>query len=94
VALESSRNEEDEKREERTIKNTLLLEDIRKRMKKLEAKTVKQGKRKISLEEVKAETRANSTTRKSAKWRFSRPIEETKVTMLRPDTSDPSELSS
>jgi hypothetical protein len=90
VALESSRNEEEEKREEKAAKNALLLEDIKRRMEKLEAKTAKQGKRKMDLEEVKAEIKANSTIRKSSKWRPSRSVEE----LLRPDIYDPSVPSS
>jgi DNA replication protein DnaD len=94
VALESSRNEEDEKREEKAAKNALLLEDIQKIIEKLEAKTAKQGKKKMSSEEAKTEVRTNSTIWKRTKWRPSRSTEEMKVTMLQPDISDPSEPSS
>jgi hypothetical protein len=93
MAPERSRNMEDWKREETAAKSALLLEDIKKRVEKLEEKTVKakQGKWKGSIEGAKVQIKANSTIRKSTKRMSS---DEWKAEILPPTVYDPSKPSS
>jgi hypothetical protein len=92
MAPESSRNMEEWKREETAAKSALLLEDIKKRVEKLEEKTAKakQGKRKGGIEGAKAQIKANSTIRKSTKQMSS---EEWKAETLLPTVYDSSKPS-